>query len=192
MPHPLQTGGYMDSFEGDAAMPLESSTFEPKTPFPYAGLIQMPGTDGSSENKGRAGNGADKIIVSHEVIVDEIGKGLHEKTGRPNSALLNHCVVVKAASESRQILTDFYSTVKKRKSAKQRIAIRAAKAEIVPSGMVKVQEESFGLADSVKASVDVAPEVSESPVVAQKKGGRPKGSKNKSKRGRKASAKKTT
>ena len=181
-------------FEEDAVMPLESSIFEPKTPFLYGGVLHMPGTAGRTGDRGSTGNGSDRIEVSHEVVVDEISKGLHEKTGRPNSALLNHCIVTKAASESRQMLAEFYSTVTRRTSAKQRIATRKKKEAAGPSGMVKVQEESFGIADAPGNGAGPAPETTEAPAVAtaapkKNKGGRPKGSKTK-KRG-KASPKKT-
>lgn len=183
----------MSEFGEDAAMPLECSIFEPKTPFPYGGVMHMPGTDGSNSNKGREGNGADTIEVSHEVVVDEIGKGLHEKTGRPNSALLNHCMVRKASVESRQMLVNFYATVKKRTAASRRVRIEGLKDAIQPSGMVKVKEESFGVADSPGNGTGPGPapaapatqEVVASTAPPKKnKGGRPKGSKNRSKRGK--------
>ena len=191
----------MNEFEKDAAMPLEVSVFEPKTPFLYAGLMHMPGTDGSMNNKGREGNGADRIEVSHEVVVDEISKGLHEVTGRPISALLNHCVVRESSGESREMLTAFYATVRKRVSARDRIAARTKKEAAGPSGMYKVLPESFGLGDSaaqptlaptpdgaaVVAGPD--PEVQKAPATQEaapvkNRGGRPVGSKNKSKRKR--------
>lgn len=182
----------MEEYGEDAAMPLECSVFEPKTPFLYGGIMHMPGTDGSSSNKGREGNGADTIEVSHEVVVDEIKKGLHEVTGRPNSALLNHCKVRKAADESRQMLREFYATVTKRVSAKQRIATRAKREAATPSGVVKVVEESFGIADAPgngtgpapEAPIQDAPVAQEAsapapaePVKAKGKGGWPKGKK---------------
>jgi len=194
MPHSLQQGGIMEEYGEDAAMPLECSVFEPRTPFPYAGLIHMPGTDGSSSNKGREGNGADRIEVSHEVVVDEISKGLHPVTGRPISALLNHCIVRKAAPESRAMLAAFYATVRKRKSARRRVRVDEKK-RAVPTGTFKVDEESFGIADAPGNGTGPAPaetSAPEAPAVAvaapKNKGGRPKGSKTK-KRG-KASPKK--
>ncbi len=176
----------MEEYGEDAAMPLEVSIFEPKTPFPYAGVIHNPGTAGSGENKGREGNGSDTIEVSHEVVVAEIAMGLHEENGRPISALLNHCKVRKASDESRRILSEFYSTVKKRDSAKRRIAVRAKKREAAPSGMVNVEEETFGVVDS-PAVVIAPPPVVTKPLEegtlppVKNKGGRPKGSKSKAK-----------
>ena len=150
----------------------------------------MPGTDGSNSNKGREGNGADSIEVSHEVVVDEISKGLHEKTGRPMSALLNHCIVIKASAESRQMLVNFYATVRKRKAAGKRVRTEAKREAMQPSGMVKVAEETFGIADAPGNGTGPAPqkEGGAGPAVAtappqKNKGGRPKGSK--SKKGRK-------
>ena len=191
----------MSDIGEDAAMPLEVSVFEPKTPFLYAGLMHMPGTDGSVNNKGREGNGADRIEVSHEVVVDEISKGLHPVTGRPMSALLNHCVVRKSSGESRGMLTAFYATVRKRVSARDRIAARTKKEAAGPSGMYKVQPENFGVADNVAhpplapttdapaVVASPAPEVQKAPATqeaapAKNKGGRPVGSKNKNKRKR--------
>ena len=165
----------MDEYGEDAAMPLECSVFEPKTPFLYAGLIHMPGTDGSSSNKGREGNGADRIEVSHEVVVDEISKGLHKETGRPNSALLNHCIVRKAAPESQAMLAAFYATVRKRKSARRRVRVDEKK-RAVPSGTFKVDEESFGVADAPGNGTGPAPEapvVQEASEPAPKKKGKP-------------------
>lgn len=180
----------MNELGEDAAMPLEVSVFEPKTPFLYAGLMHMPGTDGSMNNKGREGNGADRIEVTHEVVVDEIKKGLHEITGRPMSALLNHCIVRKAAPESRQMLVEFYATVRKRKAAGRRVRVQAKKEAIAPTGMVRVQEESFGIADAPGNGAGPAPETSapatEAAPVVKNKGGRPKGSTNKKKRGKRA------
>ncbi len=185
----------MEEYGEDAAMPLECSVFEPKIPFLYAGLIHMPGTQGSNVNKGREGNGADSIEVSHEVVVDEISKGLHAVTGRPISSLLNHCIVRKAAPESQAMLAAFYATVRKRKSARRRVRVDEKK-RAVPSGTFKVDEESFGVADAPGNGTGPAPaetSAPEAPVVAtaapkKNKGGRPRGSKTK-KRG-KASPKK--
>ena len=176
----------MEEYGEDAAMPLDVSIFEPKTPFLFGGVIHNPGTEGSGENRGREGNGSDAIEVSHKVVVDEINKGLHEVTGRPNSALLNHCRVRKASDESRQMLSEFYSTVKRRDSAKSRIAVRAKKREAAPSGMVRVEEESFGVADAPGNGTGpppVAPAVEAAPKPPKKKnkGGRPKGAKSKAK-----------
>ena len=201
MPHPLQKGERMNDYGEDAAMPLEVSVFEPKTPFLYAGLMHMPGTSGRKGDRGSKGNGADRIEVTHEVVLDEISKGLHEVTGRPISALLNHCVVRKTSGESHRLLADFYATVRKRTSAKQRIATRAKKEAAGPSGMMNVQPESFGVADSVAhptmapttdapavlaspATEAPAPAAEAAPPPPPNKGGRPKGSKTKNKRKR--------
>ena len=160
----------------DAVAPLDGSIFEPKTPFPYAGLIHNPGTQGSADNKGREGNGADMIEVSHAVVVDEIAKGLHGDTGRPNSALLNHCKVFKASPESRQILVDFYATVTKRTSARQRRRVEEKKKSMQTK--YEVKEETFGVADA-PGNVSAPPVKAARPV--KNKGGRPKGSKSKAK-----------
>jgi len=139
----------MHEFEKDAVAPLGGSTFEPKTPFLYQGVMHNPAVEGSAVNRGRPGNGADFIEVTHTIVMSEIELGLHPNTGRPISGLLNHCTVAHASPENRQALMDFYATVKKRKSARRRRRVKTKKEEATRT---EVTEESFGEADGKAAA----------------------------------------
>ncbi len=164
-----------DGFEEDAAMPLAGSSFEPKTPFPYRGVIHNPAQEGTPTNHGYQ-SGADMIEVSNEIVMAEIALGLHDKSGRPISALLNHCLVVQSSPIVEAPLREFYATVKKRNSARRRIRVETKKKE---ETRIEVKEESFGVVEDGNNSKP--PVEAKSPVKKKGKPGRKKGSKNKGK-----------
>lgn len=146
----------MHEFEKDAVASLEGSIFEPKTPFLYQGVMHNPAQEGTPVNHGYQ-SGANLIEVPHAMVMAEIELGLHDGTERPISALLNHCTVLKSAPESREALIAFYSTVKKRRSARKRIRVGTKKNEQTKTKVVTT-EEKFGT-ESLQAKPTVKKKV---------------------------------
>jgi len=123
-------------------IPTEGSIFEPKTAFPWQGVIHYPTREGSPLNRADEGSGAQRIEVSHDMVMAEIEKGLHPVSKRPNSGLLNHCFVVKAGADSRDALATFYGTVEARKSArKKRLSTAPGQTHVV------TEDEKIGRQD---------------------------------------------